>query len=125
MRAVTLKVKRYKYVSECPTCKGLFASRRSDAITCGTDCRVWAHRHGNIEAIKNFLIDDNRDYHPALVCQFRAAIRLIPDLFALAFCEELNLDDHREEIWRAYREYLKQSVETNPVLTAHNMRLTT
>lgn len=112
MRAVTLKVKRYKYVAECPSCKNLFDSRRIDAITCGTDCRVWAHRKGNIKQIRELSIEDGRGYSPAHICQYRAAKRLIPeDVWVLPFLFDLDLDEYREKIWHAYREYLKQPIK--------------
>lgn len=70
MKTVTVNAKRnnWEWVFVCAGCGLLASSKRSDAMTCSTACRVRAHRSGRIKELHGicqmFALKDERTGKP-------------------------------------------------------------
>lgn len=110
---VTHSRKRYRCprVFVCVGCDRLACSDRSHAITCSPACRVRVHRHPDalrrLEALAapvHITVMDIQDAD--------AVRRLRPDLGARIASGEVEIDDVRQEVWRAFWELLQQREAT-------------
>ncbi|HEX7349069.1 MAG TPA: hypothetical protein VF264_05430 [Rhodanobacteraceae bacterium] len=101
MTPVTDKPKRYSRVFECIACGRLADSQRSDAITCSPACRVWLHRHPErLDAIKRTCAGPGI---PVAMLQEANAIRaLLPDTSDRIARGEVEMEDVRGDVWRAF-----------------------
>ena len=109
---VTLSRKRYtwEWVFVCAGCDLLASSRRSDALTCSTTCRVRAHRSGRIKKLCGLcdlmgLTDENTGKpKPEFILHADAIKRLCPEM-------EVKIIDGSLTVYQAmphaYSEFMK------------------
>ena len=92
----------------CLGCGLLEVSERSDAVTCSPACRVRAHRNG---ALKRARAEARAARVPlGLIQQTYALVALCPHLIPGIEAGRIEIDDTREEVWKAYWARLEQVI---------------
>lgn len=98
MSAVTHTPKCYVFV--CMGCGLLACSRRSDALTCSTQCRVKAHRNGSLQALRELA--ESIDVRPAMIRQALAVTTLRPDLEERITAGRMTIAEAQAHAWPAF-----------------------
>lgn len=104
---VTLRHKCYVFV--CQGCGLLADSSRSDAITCGTACRVRYHRNGRRETLQ--AIAKLWDTSVPLMARADAIARLSPEASEDVRAGQLTIEQAQVRIWPLYMTAVRRALE--------------
>lgn len=96
------------YVTLCATCRGLYAARRSDSLTCGSSCRSKLNRDPELKAWVAGLTVGAPGITPAMVLMARAVELLRPDLTRQIIVGSRTLEECQGEVIAEYRKLLER-----------------
>lgn len=107
-RRVTESAKCYVFI--CAGCGLLAESRRSDAVTCSTACRVRIHRSGWSKTLQRVAAAYRIDV--AALGQAKAIERLSPDIAAEICAGSITIAQAQARIWPLYWAVVQRALQS-------------
>lgn len=98
------------YIITCAACGLLHEVSRRGALTCSTSCRVWLHRHPEV-LVELRAHCETFEIEVFALLEASATRILRPDLSERMLAGEIELEDVRVDIRRAFMDRLEAAVK--------------